>query len=108
MAENANDLQEQAAGNVAGGEESKNDFGIFPDYGDEESVWAGKDEHAPGVGHEGRRDAETDCVGEGIELHAKFRGGASHARDAAVERIEQDGKTYGFGRAVELVEAAHQ
>src|SRR6267378_6275240 len=37
MAENANDLQEQAAGNVAGGEESKNDFGIFPDYGDEET-----------------------------------------------------------------------
>jgi len=29
MAENANDLQEQAAADVAGGEESKNDFGYF-------------------------------------------------------------------------------
>jgi len=26
--------------------------------------------------------------------------------DAAVERIEQDGKAYGFGRRFELVEAA--
>src|SRR5258705_3801440 len=219
MAENANDLQDQAAGNVAGSERSKNDFGIFPDYGDEEaekhdgerglaagpghifeavvadgaghkraensgeekpchgpalvvdgrlesvdeggddasgggrgesnkifratgghalhvksreapgatdqeseaanpaeladlldgeSVLAGQAAHAPGVGHESRCDAETDYVGEGIELHAKFRARASHARDAAVERIEQDGKTYGFGGAVELVEAAHQ
>src|SRR6267142_943739 len=78
------------------------------DLFDRESVLAGQTANAPGVGHESRCDAETDYVSEGIELHAKFRAGASHARDAAVERIEQDGKTYGFGRAVELVEAAHE
>jgi len=47
MAENANDLQEQAAGNVAGGKESKDDFRIFPDYGDEE---AQKDNGERGAG----------------------------------------------------------
>src|SRR6267154_3995721 len=186
MAENANDLQDQTTCNVAGGEESKNDFGILPDYGDEEAqqdngerwlaagpghifeavvadgaghkraedsgeekprhgpalvvdgslesvdeggdyaggggcgeadkilraagchalhveageapgatdqeseaanpaeladlfdgegVLAGQAADAPGVGHESRRDAETDYVSEGIKLHAKFRAG---------------------------------
>ena len=64
MAEDANNLQDQAAGNVAGGEESKNDFGIFPDYGDEETEK-----------HDGERGL---AAGPGNIFEAVIANGAGH------------------------------
>src|SRR6202022_2207765 len=60
------------------------------------------------VSHERRGDAEADDVGEGVELHAEFGGGAGHAGDAAVERIEEDGEADSFGRAIKLIGAPHE
>src|SRR5216683_721892 len=62
------------------------------DLFDGERVLARQAAHAPGVGHERRRDAETNDIGERVELHTEFGGGTGHAGDTAVEGIEQNGK----------------
>src|SRR6266508_3529689 len=45
---------------------------------------------AAGIGQEGGSDAERDHVRQAVELRPEFAGGAGHARDAAVQDVEQD------------------
>jgi hypothetical protein len=63
---------------------------------------------APGVSENGRGDAKTYDIGQRIELHAEFRVGAGHARDAPVQRVEQNGNTDGFCGVIEILAAAHE
>ena len=63
----------------------------------------GSDAEAPDVGQHAGRDAEGDDVGEGVELTAEVAGGVGDAGDAAVQRVEEDGKADGQGGEVEVV-----
>ena len=56
-----------------------------------------REEHAPNKDQHGRRDAEGDYVGERIEFAAKVTGGVCHARNAAIETIEEDGERQRLG-----------
>ena len=47
-------------------------------------------------------------VGERIELHAKFGVGAGHARESAIERIENDGDADGLCGVIEIFGCPHQ
>src|ERR1700722_14972409 len=52
-------------------------------------------------------NTEGDHVGQGVELAAKIAGGAGHARDSAVEPIEEDREADGFGGIVEVPGLEH-
>src|SRR5262249_4991368 len=58
---------------------------------------------SPEVEHQRRRDAEVDEVGEAVELGTKTRGALEHARDAAIDTVEQRGENDGSDRPFELV-----
>jgi hypothetical protein len=49
--------------------------------------------HAPRVSQNGGGNAETDDVGEGIQFAAEVAGGIRHARNAAVETIQNGGES---------------
>ena len=56
--------------------------------------------HAPGERQHRRRDAEADHVGERIHFAAEIADGVGHARDAAVQAIQEDGDADGILAAV--------
>ncbi len=53
--------------------------------------------HAPAIRQYGRRDAEADGVSQRIQFGAECRGCVRHARDAAIDAIQQHGKADGLG-----------
>ncbi len=57
---------------------------------------------SPSPGQHGRSDAERDHVGQRIEFLAEIAAGAGHAGDAAIESVEQHGKTDRFRGVVEV------
>ena len=60
---------------------------------------AGIDElNAPGERQHGGSDAEADHVGERIHFTAEIAGGVGHARDAAVQAVEQNSQADGYWR----------
>jgi hypothetical protein len=61
-----------------------------------------REEYAPNENQHGRRDAEGDHVGERIQFAAKVTGGVCHARDAAIETVEQDGERQRLGSDREM------
>src|SRR5579862_5135830 len=57
---------------------------------------------SPGVAENGRSDTEADDVGERIKFFSEVAVGAHRARDASIERVEEDGETDGAGGVVEV------
>ena len=57
---------------------------------------------APHPGQQRRSNAEGDDVGQRIEFPAEIAVGVGHARDAAVEAVEQYGKTDRHGGEVQV------
>src|ERR1700675_3455865 len=57
---------------------------------------------APHPGKERWGNAEGDDVCERIEFSAEIAGGVGHARDAAVQTVEQYGKADGHGGEVQV------
>ena len=57
---------------------------------------------APHPGEQRGGDAESDHVGQRIEFPAKIARGVSHARDAAVQTVEQYGKADGLCGKVQV------
>jgi len=64
---------------------------------------AGDEHHAPDVRENGRSDAEADDVCERIEFAPEFAGGIRHARDAAVQSVEDHGKPDRLGGNFEIL-----
>ena len=56
-----------------------------------------------GIEHERRRDAEIDDVGQRIHLRAELRRRLQHARDAAVDAVEEGGDQHHRDRRLEAV-----
>ena len=59
-------------------------------------------EDLPEQAEHGGGDAESDDIGEGVELAAKVGLGVGHSGDASVEGVERDGKKDREGGAVEV------
>src|SRR5208282_1945326 len=57
---------------------------------------------SPHPGKQSRGNAEGDHVSQRIEFLAKIAGGIGHARDAAVQTVEQYGKTDGHGGEIQV------
>ena len=62
----------------------------------------GEKVEAPDQGQQAGRYAEGDGVGKRIQFLAKLAGGVGHAGDAAIQRIEGNGKQDGHSRPVEV------
>ena len=58
---------------------------------------------APDVCQDRGRDAETDDVGERIEFAAEFAGRVRHARDAAIETVEDHRESDRLRRDLEIL-----
>jgi hypothetical protein len=56
-----------------------------------------REKHAPDKNQHRRGDAESDHIGERIELAAKVAGRVCHARYAAIEAVKQDRKRQRLG-----------
>src|SRR5439155_7424821 len=65
----------------AAGHEEEGGQPAHPGYGAE----------GPGVGEQGGGHAEGDDVGQAVQLPAELARGSRHARDPAVEHVEDDG-----------------
>ena len=59
--------------------------------------------HSPRVGEDGGRNPEADDVGQRIELAAEFARSVGHARDTAVQPVQNHGETDGFGGDFEIL-----
>jgi hypothetical protein len=59
--------------------------------------------HAPRERQHRRGHAETHSVRQRIHLAAEIAGGVGHARDAAVQTVEEHGRADGLGRHGELI-----
>ena len=57
---------------------------------------------SPEVGQYRRSQAESDHIGQGIDLHAEFAAGVGHASNPAVQSIEDHRKADCNGSQVEL------
>ena len=58
--------------------------------------------NSPGVGKNGRSDTEADDVGERVKFFSEEACSAHCARDASIERVEEDGEADGAGGVVEV------
>src|SRR4029077_17938434 len=58
--------------------------------------------NSPRVGEDSGRDAKADECGTRMELRAKFGVAAGEARNAAIQRIKNDGDADSFGSVIEI------
>ena len=96
------DIETREAPGATADEEESDEPAEFGEVQHRRRICGSHGANSPGVGENGRSDTEADDVGKRVKFLSEVAVGAHRARDASIERIEEDSEADGAGGVVEV------